>query len=415
MRRGRLAIPLAVAGAVVVAQAAVWVLRPPADEVIEPAPVDAGSYFSQAELDRARDFRRPQGWLGLGILGIEAAVLVWLVARPPQALLVPRRRPLVAAAAAGAGVSLALAVAPLPVQAVARERARDVGLVTQGYGGWAADLARSWAIGAAVGGVGAAVGVGLVRRMPRTWWVPGAALIVAFGAGTTYLVPVVVDPIFNDFEELPEGRTRDDVLTLARQAGVDVGDVLVMDASRRTTAANAYVTGLGHTKRVVLYDTLLDNFSPEEVRLVVAHELAHVHHRDVPNGLLFLAIVAPAGLFAVSRIVRRLDRGSVAGPQTVPALALAIGLVATPVTWTSNQLSRDVEARADSYSLRLTGEPQTFIRFERNIAVRNVADPEPPSWRTFLFATHPPTLERIGIGEAYARDREGDGESPPSR
>ena len=404
MRRGRLAIPLAVAGAVVVAQAAVLLLRPDAGDVVDPAPVDAGSYFSEAQLDRARDFRGPQRWLGLGILGIEAAALVWLVARPPRVLLAPRRRPLVAAAAAGAGISLVLAVAPLPLQAVARERARDVGLVTQSSTGWAADLARSWAIAAGVAGVGAAVGVGLVRRLPRTWWVPGAALVVGFGAGAVYVSPVVLDPIFNDFEELPEGRLRSDVLRLAREAGVDVGEVLVMDASRRTTAANAYVTGLGSTKRVVLYDTLVENFPPDEVRLVVAHELAHVHHRDIPGGLLFLLIVAPAGLFAASVIVRRLDRGPVPGAQTVPALVLAVGLVDTPVTWVSNQLSRQVEARADSYSLRLTGEPETFIRFERRIAVRNVSDPDPPAWRTFLFSTHPPTLERIGIGEAFRRD-----------
>ena len=123
MRRGRLAIPLAVAGAVVVAQAAVLLLRPAADEVVEPAPVDAGSYFSEAELDRAEGFRGPQRWLGLGILGIEAAALVWLVARPPKVLQRSYRRPLVAAAVAGAGVSLVLAATPLPVAAAARERA----------------------------------------------------------------------------------------------------------------------------------------------------------------------------------------------------------------------------------------------------------------------------------------------------
>ncbi|WP_205699051.1 M48 family metalloprotease [Conexibacter sp. SYSU D00693] len=404
MARGRLAIPLAVAGAVVAAQAAVFLLRPPAADLVEPAPVDAGSYFSAAELARARDFRGPQGWLGLGILGVEAAALVWLVARPPRALLAPRRRPLVAAAAAGAGVSLALTLAPLPLQAVARERAKDVGLVTQGWDGWAADLVRGAAIGAVVAGAGAAAGVGLVRRLPRTWWVPGAAVVVAFGAATTYASPVVLDPLFNDFEELPDGRVRSDVLELAREAGVDVDRVLVMDASRRTTAANAYVTGLGHTKRVVLYDTLLDDFPPDEVRLVVAHELAHVHFRDVPHGLLFVALIALPGMFAVSVLTRRLDRGDAPGPQTVPALALALALVVTPVTWASNQLSRDVEARADSFSLRLTDEPETFIRFERGIARKNVADPDPPAWRSFLFGTHPPTLERIGIGEAYRRD-----------
>jgi STE24 endopeptidase len=105
---------------------------------------------------------------------------------------------------------------------------------------------------------------------------------------------------------LPEGRTRADVLALAREAKVDVGQVYEVDASRRTTASNAYVTGLGRTKRVVLYDNLLKDFSRDEVRLVVAHELGHVHYRDVPRGLLYVAVVAPGALFAASLLTRRL-------------------------------------------------------------------------------------------------------------
>ena len=102
---------------------------------------------------------------------------------------------------------------------------------------------------------------------------PGSVVVVAFGAVTIYAGPVVLDPLFNKFTPLPAGQTRADVLELARRAGVDVGEVYEVDASRRTTAANAYVTGLGSTKRVVLYDTLLENFTRDELRLVVAHEL----------------------------------------------------------------------------------------------------------------------------------------------
>ncbi|MEA2224273.1 MAG: endopeptidase, partial [Solirubrobacteraceae bacterium] len=178
-------------------------------------------------------------------------------------------------------------------------------------------------------------------------------------------------------------------------------------ASRRTTAANAYVTGLGKTKRVVLYDTLLENFTRDEVRLVVAHELSHVHYRDVPNGLLYLAIVAPFGLFAVAQLTRRLAPGGEPGPTVLPALALGLVVMTTTITTISNQLSRDVEARADSYALMLTGEPEPFISFEKRIALRNLADPDPPDWETFLLATHPPTIDRIGIGVAYERGDRG--------
>src|SRR4051794_41742022 len=125
----------------------------------------------------------------------------------------------------------------------------------------------------------------------------------------TYAGPVVLDPIFNRFTALPPGQTRSDVLELAEAAGVDVGEVYEVDASRRTTAANAYVNGLGHTKRVVLYDTLLERFTRDEVRLVVAHELGHVRYRDVTHGLLWLALVTPLGLFAVKRLAEALGRG----------------------------------------------------------------------------------------------------------
>ena len=383
----------------------------PRGGIIDPAEVGVEAYFSPEQIERAEAFRGPQLALYGVRVAIELGVLVLLVRRPPQWLL-NARRPVLVGAAAGAALSLATSVAPLPVSAISRQRAIDVGLVTQSWAGWAGDLAKAWTIGAIIAAAGGAIAVVLLRR--RRWWLPAAAVVVAFGAAITYGAPVVVDPLFNEFEELPEGRLRTDVLKLARRAGVEVGEVYVMDASRRTTAANAYVAGLGRTKRVVLYDTLVDGipreeggrgsrdedaFTREEVELVVAHELAHVHYRDVPAGLLFLAIVAPFGLYAVARLV-----GDTRGPAAIPRLALSLAIVVPLVTTVSNQLSRRVEARADSFSLKLTDQPDAFIGFEQRIAVRNVSDPDPPALRTFVFGTHPPTIERIGIAEAYRRD-----------
>ena len=372
----------------------------PRDGVIDPAEVGVEGYFSAGQIERAVDFRGGQLALyGLRV-AIELGVLVLLVRRPP-AWLRDARRPVLTGAAAGAALSLVTSAVVVPVSAVSRQRAVDVGLVTQSWTGWAGDLALSWTIGALIAAAGGAVAVVLVRR--RAWWLPAAAVVVAFGAGLTYLQPIVLDPLFNRFDELPQGRLRSDVLALADEAGVDVGDVLVMDASKRTTAANAYVAGLGHTKRVVLYDTLLENFEDDEVRLVVAHELGHVHYRDVPHGLLFLAIVAPAGLFAVSRMAAAWAPRDAGPAAAIPALALALAIMVPLVTTVSNQLSRSVEARADAYSLELTGSVDAFIGFERRIAVRNVSDPDPPAWRTWLLATHPSTIDRIGIAEAYRR------------
>jgi STE24 endopeptidase len=213
----------------------------------------------------------------------------------------------------------------------------------------------------------------------------------------------VLDPLFNKFEPLPAGALRSDVLELAGEAGVKVGEVYEMDASKRTTAANAYVTGLGSSKRVVIYDNLIKDFTPDQTRLVVAHELGHVHYSDVPHGLLYLLLVAPFGVFAVARLAEGWAGGE--RRRWVPALALALGVVSTPVTMVSNQLSRRVEARADAFALRLAGPRgvQPFIGFQRRITVTNVGDPDPPAWLHALLGTHPTAVERIGIAEAYVR------------
>lgn len=404
--RGRTRLPIALVTVVVVAEAAVLLLRPRGG-VIDPAPVSVRSYFSGQELVRARDFRGPQLALFAGQVAAELGVLVWLVRRPPGRLRGPFRRPPVAGAAAGAALSVVLTVAPLPLAAIARRRSVDVGLTTQSWGGWAGDLVKSTAIGAVFAGAGAALLLVLMRRFPRGWWLPGSAALVATSVGFMYLGPVVLDPIFNRFEPLPDGRTRDDVLELARRAGVEVGQVYEVDASRRTTAANAYVTGLGRTKRVVLYDTLLEHFSRAEANLVVAHELGHVHYRDVPRGLVYLVLVAPAALCAAAGLTERWRPPETppGDPATLPAAALALGLAAFGTSTIANQLSRRVEQRADSYSLKLTNEPGPFISSEKRLAVQNVSDPDPPAWQTFLLASHPPTIERIGTAVAFQEGR----------
>jgi STE24 endopeptidase len=395
-------LPIALVTAVVVAEAAVLAMRP-RDRGPEPVPVEARAYFSAGQVEKAEAFRTGQLWIYVAQTAIGLGVLALIVRRPPERL-ATLRRPVLAGAAVGAAISVAVGVAALPLSAVARERAKDVGLVTQSWVGWAGDKALSQGIAAGFAGLGGAVLVLTMRRFGARWWIPGAVAVVAFGAITTYAGPVVLDPLFNDFKRLPPGELRSDVLELAREAGVDVGEVYEMDASRRTTAANAYVTGLGHTKRVVLYDTLVEDFTPAETRMVVAHELGHVHYRDVRNGLLWLAIVAPFGTWAAAVLAERFaPRGAALGPRAVPAVALSLALVVPVVTMVSNQLSRDVEQRADAFSLELTDDPQTLIDFQRRIATKNVSDPDPPAVSRFLLGTHPTTLQRLGMAEAFRR------------
>ena len=405
MRRpGRL--PIAIVTALVVAEAAVVIMRP-RDRGPDPLPVQARAYFSPAQLQRAETFRRGQTWLGLGQMAVGLAALALLVRYPPRRAMAIRR-PVLAGAATAATIAVVAGLAPLPLAAIARQRAKDVGLVTQSWLGYASDVAKSEAISAVFAGAGGAVLIVAMRRTGRRWWIPGTVAVVAFAVITVYAGPIVLDPLFNKFTPLPAGALRSDVLELARKANVDVGQVYVMDASRRTTAANAYVNGLGRTKRVVIFDTLLKDFTPAETRGVVAHELGHVHYRDVRNGLLWVAIVAPFGMWAAASLAERLaPRDAPTGPRAIPAVALSLALLLPAVTWISNQLSRDVERRADAFSLELTHEPRPFIGFQRRIAIQNVADPDPPAVIQFLFGTHPTTLQRIGQAEAFAKETGG--------
>ena len=385
--------------ALATAELAARLLTPPPPR-ISPAEVEAVAYFSADEIDRGRRFARPQLALGLARSAAELAALSALVRAGHR-----RRRSRTRAvdgAATGASMAAVLTVIGLPASVAARRRAIGVGLATQSWRAWAVDVLKASAIETGLAAAAGSAVVAVTRRYPRHWWLPAAAGASGVGLVFGALAPVVLAPLFNDFTPLPEGETRSDVLALAAAAGVEVGEVFSVDASRRTTGANAYVTGLGPTKRVVLFDTMLDRYSRDEIRTVVAHELAHVRHRDVMRGVAYGAIVAPATAFAVQRLSWALseERGTA---DALPALALATALVAAPIGLTVNRLSRALERRADEFSLELSGAPDAFVSFERTIAVQNVADVRPPRWVSRVLATHPPTLERIGAAVAYSR------------
>lgn len=382
-------------------------LLTPREPLPPPEPVRLSDYFTPEEIRRARRYQRPQVAISLAGAVVDAATLSWVALRarraPPaiEGRAPSTRGAVLGSAVYAAALSAGLTLPGLPLAAVARRRSLAVGLSTQGWGDWFKDLGKAGAVQAVMAATGGATVTAAARRWPRGWWLPVAGGSVLFGAGLAALAPVVLEPLFNDFTPIPDGPIRTDVLALADQAGVRVGELYSVDASRRTTAVNAYVSGLGPTKRVVLFDTLLDKFTREEVAVVVAHELAHVRHRDVLRSVAFAALTAPAAALAVQRLSWVLSpaRGTAAA---LPALALAAGIVSAPLGLLSSRLSRQVERRADHFSLRLSEAPDAFVSFERTIVRQNVADPAPPRILNVL-ATHPPTDQRIGAALAYQR------------
>jgi Zn-dependent protease with chaperone function len=391
---------------VIVAEVAAWLLRP--RDIEQPVHADPNSYFSHQELTTARDYASGQRLILVGSLVAEGAVLVLLATGRPgvsrRALERLGARPVLGGAAAAAGLSVVVAVITVPFGIWAHERSVDVGLSTQSLGGYLSDWGKATAIGAILAGAVGTFALWLMRRFGRRWWIPGSVGVVIGAAVITWLAPVVIAPLFNKFKELPPGQARTDVLDLAQRADVDVGHVYEVDASRRTTAINAYVNGIGPSKRVVLYDTLLKDLNRGERNAVVAHELGHVHGADIRRGLVFVALITPLSLLFISGMGTAIarPRGAEPGqPSYLPAFALAIAATSFVIGITGNQLSRAVEARADTFALQLTDDPRGMIELQQQLADRNLSDPDPPDVYSFVFGTHPPAIDRIGAALAW--------------
>ena len=278
---------------------------------------------------------------------------------------------------------------------------RDHGLSTQGWRAWVVDLLKGGAVGGVVGAVVLAGFYTLTRLAPDWWWAFGAAAGAALVVLMSFVFPVLVEPVFNTFVPMPDGPLRDELVAMAARDGLPVREVLVADASRRTTGLNAYVSGFGATRRIVVYDTLLREAPDGEVRSVVAHELGHATDRDPETGTLMGALGAAAAVVALylvghwDALLRRAGVDAIASPRAIGlvlALGALVGLVTGPL---QGLVSRRVEARADRHALRLTGDPAEFAAMQLRLATVNRADVHPPRLEYLLFATHPDTLERL--------------------
>ncbi len=374
--------------------------------------VPAREVFDQAQIDHAERVSamfRHNSWARLGVsLAVSAA----LGLTPLGALLIARL-PGRWWAQVALGTLLVLligSIATLPFAARAHRMAVAEGLSTQGWAGWARDRLVSLGVDWVFTAIALLVVIGLIRRLPRSWPLWAATAAAALAVAGSFVYPVVVEPLFNRFEPMAAGQLRDDILELARTEGVRIDDVLVADASRRTTTLNAYVSGFGSTRRVVVYDNLLESLPRDQIEVIVAHELGHARHHDVLTGTLLGAAGAALGVGLLGVLLggRLTWRAGVAGPgepTVVPLLLLlaTVGaLLASPV---QNTISRAVEARADVASLRATGDVAAFEEVQRSLALRSLADPTPPRLSQLWFGSHPTVLERIGLARAWAERR----------
>jgi STE24 endopeptidase len=361
-----------------------------------PAP-SARALFGAEQLRETADYARvPRGlWIArtlvqLAVLGVLAALGPALAARLRGGAL---RRGLVLLAL----VLVALWLTRLPFAATAHWWRRRHGLSRQSYLDW---LVAPWlelAAAALAAAVALAVAMLLARRLGRRWWLAGGPLLAVLGAATVLTQPLVDAPRLDPLEDRALAA---DIGELGRRVGVRPLPVEVKRASERTTTPNAEVSGIGPTRRVVLWDTLLDGrFTRGEVRLVAAHELAHVGRRHLWKGVAWFALLAPLCVLVVALATNRL--GGLGQPGAVPMAALVVVALELALLPFANAISRRYEAEADWVALEATRDPAALRGVVRHFAEESLAQPDPPAWSRPLFGTHPTLVERIAMADAW--------------
>lgn len=385
-----------------------------------PDPAVPLSAFTQAELDRGEEYASGARWISWSATAVSLLVagIFGFTRLGSQLLTRAGRRWVLWTAAAGFALVVVGRIATLPLALLNRERRLDYGLTNQALGAWLVDLLRDIVVTGVPTAVGLVLLVGCARRWPRWWPAVAGSVAAALVVLGSFVYPLVVEPVFNDFEPMPDDALKAQILGLAESEGVDVDDVLVADASRRTTTLNAYVSGFGSTRRVVVYDNLVESAPEDQVVSVVAHELAHTKNRDVLVGTSIGAAGAAfgVGLLALvsssARVRRRTGTDGVGRPTVVPlALALvAVGtLLASPV---ESAISRRIETRADVVALETTRDPDALIALQQHLCIRSVCDPTPVAWAQWWFGTHPTALERIALARQYADELAGGAQQP---
>ena len=389
-----------------------FVSRVPADVRTPRTDTTAVGDFTDDDVARHGAFRGPLYLAFFLSIGVQVAMLSVLRGRP-IAQVVDWTEPLpggwpVRAAGVAAILAGALVLVGLPLAAVrgyAIQRAWH--LSNQDIGAWLLDQAKGLGLSLVFALIAAVAFFAVVRWQPRSWWLWGAGAFSALTLVLVFLFPVVIAPLFNRFTPLNDKGLRSGIESLAVKAGVQVDRVLVADASKRSTAENAYVAGVGATKQVVLYDTLLEGGDPDETLFVVAHELAHEREAHVLKGVgisiigLLLGFGALAWLVERGPLLRWAGVQELADPRVLPVLllfALVAGLVAQPF---QNALSRSFESRADAIAFELVEDTRAAVTAFERLARSNIADLKPPAVAVWMFFGHPPITERI----AEARDQ----------
>lgn len=279
------------------------------------------------------------------------------------------------------------------------------GISTQSLTGWLVDLVKAGALSLLLGGIVIEVIYLLLRVAPNIWWLAAAAVMLLFTVLLANLAPVLILPLFFKFKPLQDPDLVNRLMALAARAHTRVNGVYTMVLSDRTTAANAAFMGLGNTKRIVLGDTLYQNYTPEEIETILAHELGHQVHNDIMWGIAVETLLTLVGFFIADLILRAgaalFGFQGTADLAAMPLLALALGAFGLLTMPLGNWYSRRREEQADRYALDMTRNPRAFVSAFEKLANQNLAELEPEPWVEWLLYDHPPIGKRVALGRQY--------------
>jgi STE24 endopeptidase len=253
----------------------------------------------------------------------------------------------------------------------------------------------------------------IIARWPKRWWMITTALALPFTVLLSQLAPVLIAPLFNRYEPLKNKLLAEQLKTLAANSGVNVANVMQMDMSKQTKKANAFFAGMGRTRRIVLADTLLENFSDNEIEVIVAHEIAHQAHHDLWRFVALGTVFTAALSFAVDRIAgriigrygRRIGISRMSDVTVLPLLSWLLSLIGLALAPVQNGYSRLIERRADQYALELTNDPTAFSSAMQRLGDLNLSDPKPSAFLKYALYSHPPIAERIAHAERFSAER----------